>query len=498
MNRSTWISGIAMALWALGTMGCGGGGMDGTNGVPGGGDPQGDDPADDGSDPSNDDPVDDGVDPADPNPDEDDDAPVLPDPDDDPDGPNGGLDQEPNDDPDHANQLRPGDAARGSIDPAGDDDWYFIEIEAGQTLTAETSDGNGGCALDTIVFIYASAPDPVVEVGSCGDDPAAVAGDDDGGADFCSLATWTATQTGRHYVRVAEYGDDGTGDYTLTLTVSDGPQVDNELEPNDDMQHATPVRDGSIIAGAIDPVRDDDWFSIALTAGSTMVMETSDGAGGCALDSVLVLYGDGARPLAETWSCNDDPDEIFCDDNRGPGLCSRLYFTAPNAGTFYVRLLERENDGTGNYQLHVEVDPPLRNRYACASENEIEPNDDMSLAGLVCDGTVVHAAIDDVQEDDWYAVDLDAGETVVAQTSNGRGGCDLDTVIVAYGELANPMYDTWSCDDDPAEIACDDDGAGNVCSRLELTAPRAGTYFLRVLEWNDDEAGAYDLSVSIR
>ncbi len=59
------------------------------------------------------------------------------------------------------------------------------------------------------------------------------------------------------------------------------------------------------------------------------------------------------------------------------------------------------------------------------------------------------------------------------------------------------MYDTWSCDDDPDEVACDDDGAGSGCSRLELTAPEAGTYFLRVLEWNDDASGAYQLGISI-
>lgn len=491
------IGGVSWAVWALVLGACGGG----TDGEPSPRpDPVGeDDPTDD---PADDPAADD--DPADPE----DDAPevdpaddgdeVVPDPHEDPDEPNAGLDGEPNDDPAHASPLAPGEDAPGSIDPAGDDDWYSIDLDAGQTLSAETSDGHGGCGLDTVVFVYDGVPDPVVQVGGCADDPSAVACDDDGGVDFCSLATWTATRGGRHYVRVAEYGDDGTGDYVLRLTVSDGPRVEPEGEPNDDLGHATPLRDGSVIGAAIDAIGDDDWYSIVLGSGNTAVFETSDGQGGCDLDTVLVLYGDGAEPLVETWSCNDDPAEIFCDDDRGPGDCSRLYFTAPYAGTFYVRAIERDDDATGAYQLRVDVDPALTNRYDCGRAGEIEPNDDMSLAGLVCDGTVVDAAIDAAEEDDWYAVDLDAGETVVAETSNGDGGCDLDTVLVAYDELANPLYDTWSCDDDPSEIACDDDGAGDGCSRLAWTAEDAGTIFLRVLEWNDDQSGAYQLGVSIR
>jgi acyl-CoA synthetase (AMP-forming)/AMP-acid ligase II len=98
---------------------------------------------------------------------------------------------------------------------------------------------------------------------------------------------------------------------------------------------------------------------------------------------------------------------------------------------------------------------------------------------------------------DWYAVDLDEGQTVTAATSDGAGGCSLDTAVVVYDEQANPMRDTWSCDDDPAEIGCDDDGGPDDCSSLAFTAPAAGTYFLRVLEWNDDAAGSYVLSVSI-
>lgn len=457
-------------------------------------DPRADDPADDETPADDPEDSEDPADVVDPEVD-----PDVEDPEVEPEDPDQGLgaqEGEPNDDPTNAHPVRPGDQP-GAIDPAGDDDWYSIELEAGQTLTAETSDGQGGCGLDTIVFVYAPAPAPVAVVTSCADDPGAAACDDDSGTDFCSIATLAAAAGGRYFVRVVEYGDDGTGAYVLTLTVSDGPRVEHEVEPNDGIASADPVRDGSIVAGAIDPAGDDDWFSIAVAAGDTVVAETSDGAGGCALDTVLVLYGEGAEPLADTWSCDDDPAEIGCNDDQGPGLCARLYFTAERAGTYSVRLLEWDDDETGPYELRVWVNPALTNQYACGDAAELEPNDDMSLAGIVCDGSRIEAAIDETREDDWYAVDLDEGQTVTASTSDGAGGCDLDTTVVVYDEQANPMRDTWSCDDDPAEIGCDDDGGSGDCSSLVFTAPAAGTYFLRVLEWNDDAAGRYFLDVSI-
>jgi len=103
---------------------------------------------------------------------------------------------------------------------------------------------------------------------------------------------------------------------------------------------ATAVAMGQTVDGVIGLDDDVDWFAFQASAGRAYVFSTTlmglD-------DSVIVLYGpDGATPIAT-------------DDDGGPGLASRLEWSATGSGTFYLTVAPYPFSGTGTYQVSFEA-----------------------------------------------------------------------------------------------------------------------------------------------
>jgi cysteine-rich repeat protein len=99
----------------------------------------------------------------------------------------------------------------GQWSPAGDQDYYAIQVPPGGSIHVQTYDANGPvtCAtIDTEVFIYDT--NGTTQLGY----------DDDAGPNLCSDELLTGLGGGVYYVRVREYGDNATGNYTVVITVS--------------------------------------------------------------------------------------------------------------------------------------------------------------------------------------------------------------------------------------------------------------------------------------
>ncbi|MES1200483.1 MAG: pre-peptidase C-terminal domain-containing protein [Pseudomonadota bacterium] len=104
--------------------------------------------------------------------------------------------------------LNLGDTAVSSVDVAGDDDWYRVQLVAGQSY-AFTMVGSGGAALE----------DPYLELhDSAGQ---LISLDDDGGPGRTSLLRFTATSSGTYYINARAWEPDTgatlTGGYTLAF-----------------------------------------------------------------------------------------------------------------------------------------------------------------------------------------------------------------------------------------------------------------------------------------
>jgi cysteine-rich repeat protein len=119
---------------------------------------------------------------------------------------------EPNGTPALANPF--GGVVAGAIGAAADEDYFSIDLVAGQDITVETTGfgGAGTCDIDTYAYLY--APNGTTSLKS----------DDDGGFGSCSLLTFKATTTGTHYVRVKHYSSTGTGNYLLFITLGPAPE----------------------------------------------------------------------------------------------------------------------------------------------------------------------------------------------------------------------------------------------------------------------------------
>ena len=123
---------------------------------------------------------------------------------------------EPNDDcgsPDPADIFA--DQVAGSIDVAGDEDWFVFDGVAGQCVTLAT-ESREASTTDTQLYIYDAA--------GCSDPTAFLAFDDDGGPGLFSLISeFEVPADGVYYVRVKHFSSSGTGDYSLIGSVAACP-----------------------------------------------------------------------------------------------------------------------------------------------------------------------------------------------------------------------------------------------------------------------------------
>jgi Ca2+-binding RTX toxin-like protein len=102
---------------------------------------------------------------------------------------------------------------------------------------------------------------------------------------------------------------------------------------------------GSQTTSAIETLGDHDWYKVTLAAGQKITV-TVTGAGN--LDTYLNIYDPtGTNILASN-------DDIVTGTNTN----SRLAFTAPTAGTYYIDVGSWNDQSTGAYDLFVEPSPP--------------------------------------------------------------------------------------------------------------------------------------------
>lgn len=105
---------------------------------------------------------------------------------------------------------------------------------------------------------------------------------------------------------------------------------------------------GGSVSDSLEIVGDRDWYQITLTAGQKVVIS---------------LGGSGASPVPDTYLYvrNSAGGPITSDDDSGPGLDSRIVFTAPTSGTYYIDVGAWNDQFSGTYTLSVEsyTPPPL-------------------------------------------------------------------------------------------------------------------------------------------
>ncbi|MGN6155000.1 MAG: M10 family metallopeptidase C-terminal domain-containing protein, partial [Sphingomicrobium sp.] len=105
---------------------------------------------------------------------------------------------------------------------------------------------------------------------------------------------------------------------------------------------------GGTLNGSLEIAGDHDWYAVTLTAGQQVVLSLGGSGGSPVTDPFLYLH-DSSGNL------------ITSDDDGGPGHDSRIVYTAPRSGTYYIDVGAWNDQYTGTYTLSVQpyTPPPV-------------------------------------------------------------------------------------------------------------------------------------------
>ncbi len=290
--------------------------------------------------------------------------------------------------------ITPGDTVQGTIERSVDQDWFRIDLQAGQLYDFDlqgVADGGG-----TLV------------------DPYLVLLDEAGGyvADGYERLVHLADSDGTFFIAAQSFGDVGT----YTLTVTSRAYVDDF---GDDTTTNGQIAAGDSVTGEIGVPYDEDWFRIDLQAGQLYDFDlqgVADG-GGTLVDPYLVLLDEAGGYVAEGYE--------------------RLVHLADSDGTFFIAAQSFGDVGT--YTLTV-----------TAGAYVDDFGGDIASAGRIAPGETLTGLIGVPNDEDWFAIDLDQGETYVIDLRGQSSG---------VGSLPDPLLLLL-------------DGAGN--GRRERRRRRAG------------------------
>jgi len=223
---------------------------------------------------------------------------------------------------DEATLARVGDAVAGVLGYRGDIDYFAFAAKRGETYRIDV---DLGTLEDSVATLFDSGLRPLDF-------------DDDGGESRGSRITWTAAESGTHYVAVEGWGSD-TGSYTLMVTeLGDAPDTrapETTDDHGDTADEATLARVGDAVTGVLGHGRDVDYFAFAAERGRTYRIDVDLGT---LDDSVAALYDPASRQLE-------------FDDDGGESLGSRITWTASESGTHYVAVAGWGD--TGSYTLTI-------------------------------------------------------------------------------------------------------------------------------------------------
>ena len=161
-----------------------------------------------------------------------------------------------------------GDTATGRIETAHDRDWFAVELVAGRTYVidlrgAPTDDG--------------TLRDPYLR-GIHDSDGNLIPSttNDDGGQSYNSRVTFTATESGTHYIAAGAYSGQEQGIYEVEVTDT-SRTIEDDFPATVDTTGTVEV--GGSATGEIEHPDDHDWFAVELEAGKTYQIDTGGGSG---------------------------------------------------------------------------------------------------------------------------------------------------------------------------------------------------------------------------
>jgi Bacterial pre-peptidase C-terminal domain len=312
-----------------------------------------------------------------------------------------------------------GDYREGNLAPAGDSDWYRLDLAADQTVRVGLAAGGTSPVGDPYLVLH-------------GPDGADLASDDDGGDGLNSRIEFTSTAAGTYFVEARGFGEDAEGGYVLSVT---GGEIGGDAATSDSIE-----ANGEGQSSRIYPGGDQDWYSINLVEGRPYRFNLTSEGDAPLPDPLLTLY-------------NSEGQAVASDDDGGTGMNAYLSFTPVAGGTYYVAASSFNATETGGYHLRVaDTDVP----------GSAETDEFLNAA----EGDERETFIDTPGDLDFFGVDLEAGARYVITLSG-----------VGDSPLTDPFLAVKS--DTGEQVASDDDSGPGNDSRLVFRPTAAGRYLIQ-------------------
>ena len=244
------------------------------------------------------------------------------------------------------------------------------------------------------------------------------------------------------------------------LNASDSFESDNIASS------ATPIANGATQTHSIHEVGDKDWVSFTLPLGGTnLVIETSGASG----DTEIFLF------------LTDWENLLVSDDDGGDQLFSKISLLSPTAGEYFLRVEEFRNSATiDSYAIKVSWTDPLEG-------DSFEPDNTAETAVAISNGQTQYRSIHVDGDLDWATFTIGAGgatdfvvETAGSSTVD-QFNLSRDTVLTRFGPNSTTTVLEENDDIDGGP------GGSNRFSRISLGSLAAGTYHVRVMDYNNND-----------
>ena len=354
-----------------------------------------------------------------------------------------------------------GSSTTGSIDFLRDTDWFKVALVAGKVYRFDLEGSPSGAGTWRDPYL-GGIHDPNGTL-------IANTSDHDSGAGRNSRVEFTATETGTYYVDVgAAHHSQASGSQTGTYKLS-------VSERSDDYDAATTGTTGTVsvggsATGSMDFGRDIDWFKVELEADRIYRIDLEGWATGAGTLRDPFLYG-----------IHDANGTLLTgtgDDDGGRGKNSRVEFTAPETGTYYVAAWAYKG-AEGTYKLSVRDLGDASDDYSRTADN---------AAGTVTVGGSETGNVDYARDVDWFAVTLEAGKGYRFDLEGSPSGAGTlrDPHLRGIHDAGGTLL---------AGTTDDDSGTGDN-SRVDFMATQSGTHYVAAAAHRWYQQGTYKLSVS--
>ncbi len=338
-------------------------------------------------------------------------------------------------------QVAVNGSATGTLEVNGDRDWFRVQLTAGTTYVVNLL---GTTLVDPYLWLHNATGTVLVE-----DD------DIDPGINRNSQITYTITSSGTYYLEAGAFADGYSGSYQINLN----SVTDDYASSLTDTSHPFGVLVNGGANGTLEVAGDRDWFRTQLNAGSRYLINL---VGNTLEDPYLRVHDASGATLAEN-------DDIVAGIDRN----SRLTFTAPTTGTYYLEAGAFDESYTGTYSLAVSL---TSDDYANSLTDTSHPFGQASVNGTVTGNLEVAG------DRDWFRIQLIAG---VSYTINLSG----NTLPDSYIRLHDSNGVILSENDDISPGA-------DLNSRIIFSTNSGGNYYLEAGSFIDAYSGTYSLTVT--